>query len=168
MRRLILFRHAKAAARAAGGGDLDRPLDAQGRRDAAAMGTILLEAGVIPDLVILSPSLRTRETWQLAAAAFGRVRVDIEPAIYDAAPEDILGAIHAVADEAQTVMVVGHNPGLQDLGVELLISGGAGHGDIWRIEAGFPTATAAVCAIDESGRATLEGVFHPKAKIEQD
>jgi phosphohistidine phosphatase len=162
MRRLILFRHAKAAAGAPGQGDVDRPLDARGRDDAMAMGVILADAGVIPNLVLLSPSVRTRETWDLAAPALGCVPVKIATAIYDAAPEDILAELRAVDGEAYTVMVVGHNPGLQELSVELLITGRAPPREVERIEAGFPTAAAAVFRLGEDGRATLEGVLHPR------
>ena len=76
MRRLILFRHAKTEARPPGREDIDRVLLARGRSDAALIGQVLAKAGLSPDLVLVSPAARARETWACAAPAFPGARTD--------------------------------------------------------------------------------------------
>ncbi len=162
MRRLILFRHAKAEPRAAGEDDFDRPLAERGREDAALVGEALAKAGLAPDAALISPARRTAETWIYARDAFPRIRAELDRGLYDAAPEDIRAAIERVADRSDTLVVVGHNPGLHELAVELLVEASASHAEIERVAARFPTATAAVYAIDAAGRASLDGVFLAK------
>ncbi len=161
MRRLILFRHAKADARGPSGEDIDRPLSERGRNDATLMGRRLADDGLIPDLALVSPSLRTQETWALAAAAFPEARTMVVDQLYNAASEEIAEAVRAAAAEAETIVVVAHNPGLQEHSINLLIDGGAAHADIEQVSARFPTSTAASFAIDDQGRAALEGVRGP-------
>lgn len=162
MHRLILFRHAKAEARAESGEDIDRSLSDRGRRDAAAMARLLARMGLIPDLALVSPSSRTQETWTLAAPAFPTTRLKIVDQLYNAECDEIDEAVRAAAPDAGTVMVVAHNPGLQELSINLLIDGAAAHSQIEQVSAGFPTSTAAVFSINTEGRAMLEGVFGPR------
>lgn len=161
MRELILFRHAKAEAVALAG-DRDRTLSESGRRCATEMGAKLAAEGVNPDLVLVSNSVRTRETWELASAAFPRTRLEIRNDLYEASVDDIAVAVEAVARQADVVIVVGHNPGLQTYAIELLKKGGAPARALTRIAAGFPPATAAVFAIDEVGRASLDALYDPR------
>jgi phosphohistidine phosphatase len=168
MRRLILFRHAKAEARPPGKDDIDRTLTARGRRDSTVVGRVLAEAGLSPDLALVSPSARTRETWDQARAAFPLAQVRFRDALYNAAPEEVVEEVHLAADEAGTLMVVGHNPSLQELAVNLLFDGGAAPADIERVAARFPTATAVVFLIDKAGRASFDGLFHPRDHGEDD
>jgi len=162
MRRLILFRHAKAEAKPPGREDIERALTERGRRDAMIVGRVLADAGLTPDLALVSTSARTRETWDQARVAFPAAQARFCNALYNAAPEEVEEEVHLAADEAETLMVVGHNPSLQELAVNLLIDGGAGPAEIERVAARFPTATAAAFRIDEAGRARLDGLFHPK------
>lgn len=124
MRELILLRHAHAEPANHGLADLDRPLSAQGLAEAEAAGRWLAEHRLVPDCVLCSPSRRTRETLEAVLAAIGYVDQRIEPSIYEATP----GTLIALADvhaEAQRLMVVGHNPGLERLAA-LLHSGQSG------------------------------------------
>ncbi len=162
MRRLILFRHAKAEPRAAGMDDFDRPLAARGREDAALMGRLLASEGLAPDCAIISPARRTAETWICARDCFPHIRAELDRTLYNAAPEDIRAAIERVAERSDVLMVIGHNPGLHELAVEILIDGGASNAEIERVSARFPTATAAIYQIDEVGRASLDGFFLAK------
>jgi phosphohistidine phosphatase len=124
MRRLLLLRHAKAERLQSGGRDHDRILAKRGREDAAAVGAYLVRHKLIPDQALVSTSARTRETWGLIAKAFPRVPpADFESAIYEAAPEAILQAIRASEPKAKTLLVVGHNPGIQQLAAILIASG---------------------------------------------
>jgi phosphohistidine phosphatase len=163
MRRLILFRHAKAEPRAAGEDDFDRALNERGREDAALVGQALARENLAPDYALISPARRTAETWIYARDAFPRIRAELNRALYEAAPEDIRAAIEQVADRCDTLMVVGHNPGLHELAIELLVEASASAADVEAVSARFPTATAAVYAIDAVGRASLDSVFHAKA-----
>jgi len=159
MRRLILLRHAKAEPRGAGQDDFDRPLSPRGREDAAIVGRALAEEGYRPDLALVSPARRTTDTWVSAREAFPAAKAELDPSLYDAAPEVICGAIDAAADRCETLIVVGHNPGLHEVAVGLLIEASASAAEIEPVAARFPTATAAVYAIDAAGRASLESLM---------
>jgi phosphohistidine phosphatase len=156
MRRLILFRHAKADPRAPGGDDFDRPLAERGREDAALIGRALAEQNLAPDHALISPARRTAETWICCRDSFPRIRAELNRELYNAGPEEIRACIEGAAERCDTLMVIGHNPGLHELAVELLIEASASHADIERVSARFPTATAAVYEIDVLDRARLD------------
>jgi phosphohistidine phosphatase len=162
VRRLILFRHAKAAHRALGGVDAERPLEPRGRRDAEVSGRWMATAGLFPDLVLVSPSARTRETWGAVAACFPTAPVEFLDELYDATPEDIETAIAAPARRAECVLVVGHNPGMQELAVNLLVEGMASCDEVEKVAGGFPTSTVAVIDLAENGRTHLAALFNPR------
>ncbi|HLY79463.1 MAG TPA: histidine phosphatase family protein, partial [Caulobacteraceae bacterium] len=115
MRRLILFRHAKAEPRGPGQDDFDRPLAARGWEDAAIVGRALAADGFAPDLALVSPARRTAETWICARDAFPRIRAELMRGLYNAGPDEIRAAIDQVADRCETLIVIGHNPGLHEL-----------------------------------------------------
>ena len=123
MRELILLRHAHAEPAAAGQDDLSRSLDATGRAEAQAAGDWLREHGLRPDRVLCSSATRTRET--LAALGdIGAGEVYEDASIYDASP----GTLAALADanrDAERLLLVGHNPGLEQLAA-LMHSGQTG------------------------------------------
>lgn len=159
MRRLILFRHAKTEARSPGGDDFGRRLVERGRSDAALMGRVLADAGLAPDLALVSPAARARETWDEAKVAFPGARVQFRQGLYDATAEEVAAEIEAGAGTAATVMVIGHNPGLQELAVNLVLDNAGSAADVDRLSAAFPTAAAAVFGVDEAGRSQLEALF---------
>jgi phosphohistidine phosphatase len=124
MRELILLRHAHAEAAGAGQSDLDRPLSRQGLAESEAAGRWLKEHGYLPDRVLVSPSRRTRETLEEVLRQVGYVEQRQDQRIYDATP----GTLMQVADELRDiarVMLVGHNPGLEQMAA-LLSSGQSG------------------------------------------
>jgi phosphohistidine phosphatase len=159
MRRLILFRHAKAQPRGPGEDDFDRPLAPRGLEDAAIVGRALAEHGLAPDLALVSPARRASETWICAREAFPPAKTQLAPNLYDAAPEAIRDAIADVAERCDTLIVIGHNPGLHEVAVDLLVEAAATAAEIEPVAARFPTATAAVYAIDAAGRARLDGLY---------
>jgi len=123
MRRLLLLRHAKTERAEPDERDRDRKLTARGRADAPVIGAYLARHGLVPDLVLLSPVTRAEETWALIAPAFTKApRVVKDQRIYNASPEALISLIRQTR-EAQTLLVVGHNPGLHDLAVRLIASG---------------------------------------------
>lgn len=166
MRRLILLRHAKSD-RPAGIPDRERPLNGRGRRAAPAVGAHIAGEGFRPDLTLVSPAERTRETWEAVCAALGGPEARTVPEIYEAAPETVLAAIRGAPDAAATVMVVGHNPGIGDLAAAL-----AGEGPrkaLSRLAVEFPTAAYAVIDFDAEtwaaiapGEGRLERFVRPR------
>jgi len=112
MPRLILLRHAKSDW-PAGVADHDRPLGKRGRRDAPLIGAAMAARALVPELAIVSTATRTRQTWDLVKPALGPVPERFERAIYEAEPEAILAVIRAVDDGCGTLLIVGHNPGLE-------------------------------------------------------
>lgn len=124
MRELILLRHAHAEPPATGQDDADRPLSVEGLAEAESVGRWLLEQALVPDCVLCSPARRTRETLEAVLGVAGYVDQRIEPEIYEATP----GTLIALADrhcDIGRLMLVGHNPGLEQL-VALLSSGQSG------------------------------------------
>lgn len=122
-RTLVLFRHAKAVPPESMP-DLERPLADRGRADARAAGLHLVAQGIEADLVLCSPSERTRETWQSAAEA-GATAADVwyDRRIYNGDVDELLAVIHEVPAEARTVILVGHAPGVPWLADELALDG---------------------------------------------
>ena len=146
MRRLLLLRHANAAA-IAGGGDHGRPLALRGRQNAPRLGAWLAERGDLPDLALVSDARRARETFELVAACFSEtVSVRLEPRIYDALPGALLKLAQGAPASVRTLLLVGHNPGMAELALSL-----TGHGDRYafsRMRAKFPPAGLAILDFD--------------------
>ncbi|MCR9271517.1 MULTISPECIES: SixA phosphatase family protein [Mameliella] len=116
MKQLILIRHAKSDW-SHGLPDHDRPLNSRGRRAAPAIGDWLREKGFLPDDILCSTATRTRETLALLGA---KAPVRFEPALYHAAPETMLEILKTAA--GNSVMMLGHNPGIAALAEDLLES----------------------------------------------
>lgn len=118
MTTLVVLRHAKSAW-PDGVDDEDRPLAARGRRDARAAGRWLREH-VAVDLVVCSPALRTRQTWEHVQAELGGApEFRLDERIYDASLDDLVDVVRGLPSAAGTVLLVGHNPGLTELVHEL-------------------------------------------------
>ncbi len=126
MRRLLLLRHAKTERAEPGERDRDRKLTERGRTDAPVIGNYIVRHHLIPDMVLVSPAARTQETWALVAATFAKPqRFATDDRIYNASSEPLAELIRE-SGAAQTLLVVGHNPGLQDLALQLVGSGEVG------------------------------------------
>ena len=114
MRRLLLLRHGKSAW-PDGVDDIERPLTRRGRETARRMGSYLVEQELVPDLALVSTARRTQETWSLAKAALEGVPARSEARIYEAPAERLFGVVAEVEPEAATLLMIGHNPGFEDL-----------------------------------------------------
>ena len=130
MRRLMLLRHAKTEADAPSGRDQDRRLDQRGRTDAAQIGGWICRHPPFPDLVLVSPAIRARQTWEIAWEAMKKrarqPRVELLPELYGADPSRLLKTIRAASStDPKALMLVGHNPGLHELALALTGSGDA-------------------------------------------
>lgn len=142
MRRLLLLRHAKTIP-ATGRNDYERALVDRGRRDAAGIGAFVAESGLIPDLVIFSGAQRASETASIVVKCWPRpVEVRAELGLYDATRFAILAIVRALPDDAPSVMLVGHNPGVADLANHLV--GRGAKSELQRMAAKFPTCGLAV------------------------
>jgi phosphohistidine phosphatase len=162
MDRLILFRHGKAEAESVSGEDFDRRLAPRGIRESAQMGARLADLGFLPDVVLVSPAARTRETWAAAEPSFPKAQPRFENELYHADSRCVRREAERAGKAAATVMVVGHNPGLQELAVRLLTEGHAPTALIARASRQFPTASAAVFLFDSNGRPAFDGLFFPE------
>lgn len=142
MRRLLLFRHAKAERGALGTSDQARELTPEGRDDAAAMARYIAKHGFRPDRVMVSPAVRTQETWAAMQAALGDIASDNDPRIYEATTDRLLAVAKSAPATAQTLMLVGHNPGLHDFAVQLTATGDIDVRE--RLREKFPTSGLAI------------------------
>ena len=142
MRRLMLLRHAKSD-RSPGLPDMIRPLNERGAAAARLMGAYMARHGLLPDLVLCSPSTRTRETLVALSSQWpAMVKVSFDERLYVAPPQAILSVIRAQEDEARSLLAIGHNPGLHEA-AEILIAAG----DVElreRLREKFPTCALAV------------------------
>lgn len=120
MKRLLLLRHAKAGPET-GGGDHARALAPRGTRNAPAMGRAMRAKGYVPELVFCSSARRTRETWALAGPELGsQPIVEFNDGLYLAPWKAILNIAKEAPGNVKTLMIVGHNPGLEDCAAVLL------------------------------------------------
>ncbi|MFF6780712.1 histidine phosphatase family protein [Streptomyces sp. NPDC012510] len=141
LRRLVVLRHAKSAW-PMGVPDHERPLAPRGRRDAPAAGRALLEADCLPDLAVCSTAVRARHTWELAAAQWGTppsVRYDRRA--YAADVPKLLRVVREAPDEVRTLLLIGHNPGLEELVLDL--AGDALDDALDDVRTKFPTSAIA-------------------------
>jgi phosphohistidine phosphatase len=122
-RTLVILSHAKAD-KPAGVADKDRPLNHEGEADAVAAGSWLAEHEYVPDVVICSPSRRTRQTWDgVAQSLTAAPTVSYVERLYGAKVDDLLTVIGELDDDRRTALLVGHNPAVSQLSTELDPSG---------------------------------------------
>ena len=109
-----MIRHAKSSWDYPNLGDIDRPLNERGARDAPFMGGLLKAKGYLPDAIVCSPAVRARMTAALIAEAVGHDTngIVIEDAIYEHGVPGLLGVIDRLSDAWQRVYLIGHNPDL--------------------------------------------------------
>lgn len=147
--------------------DRDRPLAPRGLRAGATMAAYVRDHGIVPDLVVCSPSVRTRETLELVAAGFPperQPRVEFDARVYGASGDGLLAILREIPDETGSTMLIGHQPAIQDLALALAGTGpGTG-----RLKGKFPTA--ALATFEVKGRwsglgpdsSTFAGLVKPR------
>jgi phosphohistidine phosphatase len=162
---VLLLRHAKSSWDDPNVGDHDRPLAGRGRKAGAAIARHLADQGQRPDLVLCSPSRRTRETLDLLQPVLGDVATRIEDGLYGASAAEMLALLKELPDDVGRVLVVGHNPGIQQLTLSLArpADGQAA------VASKFPTGALASIALDvdrwsdlEPETGELEGFVRPR------
>jgi phosphohistidine phosphatase SixA len=115
LKTLIILRHAKAEAYADDGTDIHRPLSERGHRDSLLVGKTLRKLELVPDLILASPSTRTRQTVDGVVEKLKRnVPITFEESIYDASVGTLFQLV-ARQQSPDTILLVGHNPGLEEL-----------------------------------------------------
>lgn len=147
-RRLYLLRHAKSSWDAPEQRDFDRPLAARGRRAADALGKAMKRRGLQPDLVLCSSAARAAETWRRIAAALpAPPPVRWLRSLYLAAPSRQLERLRAVEASVETLLLVGHNPGIENLAAQLA-GPGSDRGALERLSTKYPTGALAGFELD--------------------
>jgi phosphohistidine phosphatase len=161
VKRLFLLRHAKSSWDDAALADRDRPLAPRGRRAVKVMAKHLRDEEISPSLVLCSSARRTRETLE-GVAPSGEVQIEDE--LYGASETDLLGRLQRVPDAVESVMLIGHNPAMQELALSLA-AGGDRRGDV---ESKFPTGALATLTVPDdwdelrAGSAELVAFVTPK------
>ena len=164
MHRLIILRHGEAEREAPSGEDFDRGLNAQGRAESAAMGRVLAVSGASPDLALVSSAVRAVQTFEAARPAFSRVAERTSRSLYLAEPRALMTAVREAAPDAGVLILVGHNPGVNQLALALAREGTASANQLARLERGFPTAAAVVFDMDTDDVPTLKALHLPKGE----
>jgi phosphohistidine phosphatase len=143
MRRLMLLRHAKSDRSQPDMRDHDRPLAARGEAAAAQIGAYMARHDLLPDGVLCSTAVRTCETWRLVAKALPKPILTVyEARLYEAAEDAIFAVLRETADDIHSLLVIGHNPGMQDLAHHLIASGEVEARE--RLREKFPTGGLAI------------------------
>jgi phosphohistidine phosphatase len=166
---LLLLRHAKSSWDDPQLDDHDRPLAKRGVRDAARIGSYIMEHDLTPDLVLCSDAVRTRATLTLVLSRLGTATplIAYDRALYLAEPAGILGRIAEVDASSSRVMVIWHNPGMHALALGL--TGAGSSKSLSQLALRFPTAALAVIEFDVGGwdrvkarQGTLRAYVSPK------
>lgn len=115
MKTLYLLRHAKSSWDDPGLADFDRPLNSRGLKAARFIGRLMFERGIKPDRIISSPAKRAAQTAALVGEAAELPNFELDDRIYDASSPTLFNLLSEVPDATQSILLVGHNPGMQEL-----------------------------------------------------
>ena len=155
---LVLLRHAKSSWDDPDLDDFDRPLAPRGLRAAERMGVEIAARNWMPDRALVSPARRTRETARIVFAQWPKppMALDFPPELYEAQPESLLECIRKLPERADSVMLIGHNPGFEKLALHLAGKGSDADARN-RMAAKFPTAALARFEYDGTWRSLARG-----------
>ena len=145
MKSLTLLRHAKSGWDDPVTRDFDRPLNPRGRRAARTVGAEMMSEGLAFDLILASPALRVTETLDEVAAAGGALDVRYDERLYLASSATLLDIVRNAPEAAERLLLVGHNPGIEELALRL--AGRDGDGLRGEVEVKYPTGTLAEIAL---------------------
>jgi phosphohistidine phosphatase len=151
MLNLYLLRHAKSSLTGIFAGDFDRPLSGRGRRVAPLVARNMAARGLSPELVLCSPARRARETLDAMSKDLPNdAQILFEDALYGGTADDYLALVRTHGESAGAVLLIGHNPAVEDLAHLLVGSGAAAaHGpSATAMAEKFPTAALAHIAFD--------------------
>lgn len=173
MRHLMLLRHAKSSWDQLDLDDIDRPLSARGRSAAPLIGRFISRRDLVPDLVLCSSAVRAKQTFELVAAEWDQGGTATKPglemrsSLYLARPAELTATINRIDDSVATTMIIGHNPGMEQLARQLATKGDAK--SLKRMIKKFPTAALALIRLPikrwsslGSGQGELVSFMRPK------
>jgi len=167
MKSLTLLRHAKSSSGDPALGDFERPLDGRGQRAARAIGRAMRAHGLRFDRALASPAARIRETLVNVAKSYGTIDASFDERIYLASPETLIKLVRDTPDRVESLLIVGHSPGLPMLAQRLTRDDAGG----LRAQLGekYPTAALAEIALPvehwrdvADGIGTLERFIRPR------
>jgi len=167
MKILTLLRHAKSGWDDPVNRDFDRPLNPRGRRAARTVGLEMRAQGLAFDLVLASPARRVVETLEEVEQAYGPLRADYDQRLYLASTATLLEIVRATPGGVERLLLVGHNPGLEELALRLSRQDEAGlRGEV---EVKYPTGTVAEIALPaehwsevKEGTGSIERFIRPR------
>lgn len=143
MKRLYFLRHAKSDWKNPGLSDHERPLNGRGKRACSKMAKVFTSLNINPDIVLCSTAARTRETaCRVMKAGTLEWNIRYEGTLYGASADNILSHIRALPDEYTSVLIIGHNPGTEDLVKGLTLSE-ENDGMLARLSWKYPTGALA-------------------------
>jgi phosphohistidine phosphatase len=167
MKYVYLLRHAKSSWDDPSLADFDRPLAPRGRDAAPRIGARMQAQGLLPDAVLTSGARRAQETWELVRPYLDEPQSRVEDNLYGATPEIMFAWLRLLQDEIGSVLLIGHNPGFEELATRL--AGGGRKKALKRLRKKYPTATLAVLRFDVDqwseiawGGAFLDRFIRPK------
>jgi phosphohistidine phosphatase len=143
MKLLYLLRHAKSSWDDPDLDDFDRPLNKRGRKSARAMAAYFKQTVIQPDSILCSPAKRTRETLKYLTPVLGPALAHLDRRVYEASYQTLLHCLAELPPEAGSVLLVGHNPGLERLALYLMSDRDHGPGAA-RLQDKYPTGSLAV------------------------
>jgi phosphohistidine phosphatase len=165
MKKLFLLRHAKSSHDDSTLSDHDRPLASRGRRAAKAMAVHMREHGVEPALVLCSSAVRARQTLDgITPGLQGSPEIRIESELYETSAAGLRGRLQRIPDAVPSAMVIGHNPTIERLALDLA-SGGP---DLAKLARKYPTGALAMLQFDgawselDADGARLMGFVRPR------
>lgn len=167
MKSVLLLRHAKSSWDDASLADFDRPLAERGRTAAPKMGEYIAANDLAPDAVLVSGARRALETWDLIRPHLAAPTSRVENNLYGATPDLMFAWLRQLQDDIGSVMLIGHNPGFEELAARL--AGDGRKKAMKRLRKKYPTAALAVLRFDTAdwssiqwGGAFLERFVRPK------
>lgn len=170
MKKLLLLRHPDAIHALTENGDFDRPLSALGRGSACKVARYIFESNLIPDLVLLSPALRTRQAFNIIKSFFPiTVNVLSQDCLYRGGRNTLLSLIDQVSPRIDRILLLGHNPGIEDVALWLMKE--TYNEDERRLSLCYPTGSLShfSCPIESWSQiqpqsSILEGFYTPESE----
>jgi phosphohistidine phosphatase len=158
MKSIYLLRHAKSSWDDPSMEDIHRSINKRGQRAAKLMCDYFRDQGIHPAMVMCSPATRTRQTLEALKPVLREAPVTFEPRVYEATRQTLLARLNELPNSAASVLLIGHNPGLERLATHLIDETAEGPA-VTRLHEKYPTGTLAVL------RAPIETWIELKAGI---